>query len=53
MSQQKTTSPSLKNQDWKKFNVETEKNKQSISTYLNRQHNRTEQVNLCGRKTSQ
>ena len=43
----KTTLPSLEKQDWITVKLETEKNKRTISTYLNEQHHGIKRTNLC------
>ena len=47
MLKKNTTLPYLKNQDWKRVKVETEKNNQIINKYLNEQHHGMKGTNLC------
>ena len=53
MSDQKSTLPSLKSQEWEK-NRSKERNSKRISeTYLNVQHYKIERVSLCRKTFSQ
>ena len=44
--------PSLRNLDWRKVVVETEKNKRIITTYLNEKHRGIKWTNLCRSEVS-
>ena len=47
MFEKKTTSSSLKNQEWKTHKAETEKTEGNINTYLNEEHHGIKRTNLC------